>query len=70
MPPKYADGMGNSVDPDQAAQQSDLGPHCLPICLNDHRQIWQQYGDFTKTRICYKMEYEKYGRYVALFILW
>ena len=24
----------NSVDPDQTAEQSDLGPHCLPICKN------------------------------------
>ena len=24
----------NNVDPDQTAQeQSDLGPHCLPLCL-------------------------------------
>ena len=33
MSPNDADGMANSVDPDQAAQ-SDLGLHCLPrhIC--------------------------------------
>ena len=26
----------NSVDPDQTApkEQSDLGPHCLPVCKN------------------------------------
>ena len=39
MSPNDADGMANSVDPDQTAQeqsdqQSDLGLHCLPrhIC--------------------------------------
>ena len=37
MSPKDADGMANSVDPDQTApreEQSDLGLHCLPrpIC--------------------------------------
>ena len=37
--PKGADGMANSVDPDQTApvgaEQSDLGLHCLhkPACL-------------------------------------
>ena len=33
MGPKDADGMANSVDPDQ--EQSDLGLHCLPrpFCL-------------------------------------
>ena len=33
MSPNDADGMANSVDPDQTAQ-SDLGLHCLPrrIC--------------------------------------
>ena len=41
MGPEDADGMANSVDPDQTAQeQSDLGLHCLPrpVCLNtkDH----------------------------------
>ena len=32
MHPKDADGMANSVDPDQTAslKQSDLGLHCLP----------------------------------------
>ena len=33
MCPKGADGMANSVDPDQTApleEQSDLGLHCLP----------------------------------------
>ena len=32
MPPKDADGIANSEDPDQ---QSDLGLHCLPrpVCL-------------------------------------
>ena len=38
--PNDADGMANSVDPDQTAPQSDLGLHCLPrhICLktSDH----------------------------------
>ena len=38
MHPKDADGMANSVDPDQTAssEQSDLGLHCLlrPICPN------------------------------------
>ena len=38
MHPKDADGMANSVDPDQTApkKQSDLGLHCLlrPICPN------------------------------------
>ena len=38
MHPKDADGMVNSVDPDQTApqEQSDQGLHCLlrPICLN------------------------------------
>ena len=41
MKPKDADGMANSVDPDQTAsseanKQSDLGLHCLlrPICPN------------------------------------
>ena len=37
--PKDADGMANSVDPDQTAQ-SDLGLHCLPrpVCpkTKDH----------------------------------
>ena len=35
MSEKDADGMANSVDPDQTApEQSDLGLHCLPrhIC--------------------------------------
>ena len=36
MGPNDADGMANSVDPDQTAleEQSDLGLHCLPrpIC--------------------------------------
>ena len=26
----------NSVDPEQTAQQSDLGPHCLPWRLLKH----------------------------------
>ena len=26
--------MTNSADPNQTAQQSDLGPHCLILCLN------------------------------------
>ena len=39
MHPKDADGLANSVDPDQTAseqKQSDLGLHCLlrPICPN------------------------------------
>ena len=37
MHPKDADGMANSVDPDQtASKQSGLGLHCLlrPICPN------------------------------------
>ena len=36
MHPKDADGMANSVDPDQTEKQSDLGLHCLlrPICPN------------------------------------
>ena len=38
MHPKEADGMANSVDPDQTLlqKQSDLGLHCLlrPICPN------------------------------------
>ena len=36
MSPNDADGMANSIDPDQTApQQADLGLHCLPrhICL-------------------------------------
>ena len=24
--------MSNSIDPDK--EQSDLGPHCLPVCIN------------------------------------
>ena len=36
MSPNDADGMANSVDPDQTAplEESDLGLHCLPrhIC--------------------------------------
>ena len=36
LPPKDADGMANNVDPDQTAEQSGLGFHCLlsPICSN------------------------------------
>ena len=30
MSPNDADGMANSVDPDQTAPQSDQGLHCLP----------------------------------------
>ena len=30
MCPKGADGMANSVDPDQIEEQSYLGLHCLP----------------------------------------
>ena len=30
MSPNDADGMANSVDPDQTAEQSDLGLQCLP----------------------------------------
>ena len=45
MHSKDADGIANSVDPDQTAPQSDLGLHRLPrpICLktSDH------YGIFT-----------------------
>ena len=36
FPPIYANGIANSEDPDQTAEeQSDLGLHCLPrsICL-------------------------------------
>ena len=40
MSPNDADGMANSVDPDQTEEQSDLGLHCLPghICpkTKDH----------------------------------
>ena len=38
MSPNDADGMANSVDPDQ----TDLGLHCLPghICL----KTWDHYG--------------------------
>ena len=36
MPPKDAEGMAKSVDPDQTAEQSDLSLHCLlrPVCLS------------------------------------
>ena len=39
MSPNDADGMANSVDPDQTApqEQSDLGLHCLPqACLSEN----------------------------------
>ena len=41
MSPNAADGMANSVDPDQ--EQSDLGLHCLPrpICP----KTWDHYGN-------------------------
>ena len=34
MRPKQADGIANSVDPNQTAPRSDLGLHCVPrlIC--------------------------------------
>ena len=39
MHPNDADGMANSVDPDQ--EQSDLGLHCLlrPVCPNIYRNV-------------------------------
>ena len=50
MDPKDAEGMANSIDPDQTApellleEQSDLGLHCLSrfVCPNiqDHYGIW------------------------------
>ena len=49
MRPKDADGMGNSVDPDQTAPQErfDLGLHCLirPICFNNLPQCLEFYGN-------------------------
>ena len=43
MGPKEKDGMANTVVPDQAEEQSDLGLHCLlrPVCpkIKDHYSI-------------------------------
>ena len=36
MSPNDADGMANSLDPDQTAPQSDLGLHCLPRHLSEN----------------------------------
>ena len=43
MSPNGKEGMANSVDPDQTAEeQSDLGLHCLPrpVCL----KTYENYG--------------------------
>ena len=46
--PKEAGGMANSVDPEQTAQQFDLGLHCLhrPICRKtlDHWDIFDHFS--------------------------
>ena len=46
MPPKDADGIAISADPDQTAEeQSDLGLHCLPrhVCP----KTYNHYGNGT-----------------------
>ena len=56
MHPKDADGMANSVDPDQ--KQSDLGLHCLlgPICPNT-KNLYGNMENRTSQKIfhCVKM---------------
>ena len=47
MGQKDADGMANSVDPDQTApqEQFDVGIHCLPRSVS--LKTYDQYGSLT-----------------------
>ena len=48
MSPNDADGMANSVDPDQTVPlfQSDLGLHCLPMHISP--KTLDHYGTLTR----------------------